>query len=152
MVFTLKNISLICAGGALLLSSMAGCGKPSTVITGVVTFDGRPVPEAVMEFFPTAGDAPTTGAFTNEAGRYRAKVSPTKYTVSIAASRVTGTRKMDDPAMPDVTTVEVREQYLPSRYTRQHTTPLTVTAIADQTTTFDFPLEGRPAVAAPLPP
>jgi hypothetical protein len=144
----MQHFSVIFTATALLLSSMAGCGKPSTVITGMVTIDGRPVPGAVMEFFPTAGDAPTAGAFTNEAGRYRARVSSTKYTVCISASRVTGQKNVRDPAFPDVTTAEVREQYLPSRYTQQHTTPLTVTAVADQTTTFDFPLEDRP-VAPP---
>ena len=128
----------IFASALLLLSGVAGCGKAPTVLTGVVTFDGDPVADAAIEFFPKNGDAPTAGAFSDARGRYRVQLSPTTYTVCVAASRKVGERQEQDPGMPQITKVDVREQYLPSQYTLKDTTPLTATALAEKTTTFDI--------------
>lgn len=129
---------LIAAVMATMLSGTSGCGKRPTAITGVVTFDGRPVAGAWVDVVPIAGDAPTAGGFADAQGRYRLTVSPTTYALCVRAERATGERKVvDDPAQPAGTTVEVREQYLPIRYTREESTPLKVTAVAEKTITFD---------------
>jgi hypothetical protein len=121
-----------------MLSGTSGCGKRPTAITGVVTFDGRPVPGAWVDVVPIAGDAPTAGGFADAQGRYRLNVSPTTYALCVRAERATGERRVvDDPAQPTGTTVEVREQYLPMRYTQEDLTPLKVTAVAEKTITFD---------------
>ena len=130
---------LIAAVVAAMLSGASGCGKRPTVITGVVTFDGRPVPGAWVDVLPIAGDAPTAGGFADARGRYRLNVSPTTYALCVRAERATGERRVvDDPAQPAGTTVEVREQYLPMRFTREDLTPLKVTAVAEKTITFDI--------------
>lgn len=129
---------LIAAVMATMLSGTSGCGKRPTAITGVVTFDGRPVAGAWVDVVPIAGDAPTAGGFADAQGRYRLTVSPTTYALCVRAERATGERRVvDDPAQPAGTTVEVREQYLPIRYTREESTPLKVTAVAEKTITFD---------------
>jgi hypothetical protein len=129
---------LVAAVAATILSSAGGCGKRPTAITGVVTFDGRPVPNAWVDLLPIAGDAPTAGGFADARGRYRLNVSPTTYALCVRAERVTGERRVvDDSAQPAGTTVAVREQYLPMRYTREDLTPLKVTAVAEKTITFD---------------
>ena len=116
---------LIAAVVSTMLSGTNGCGKQPTAITGVVTFDGRPVPGAWVEVVPIAGDAPTAGGFADAQGRYRLNVSPTTYALCVRAERATGERRVvDDPAQPAGTTIEVREQYLPIRYTREDLTPL----------------------------
>ena len=129
---------LVAAVAATILFSAGGCGKRPTVISGVVTFDGRPVPNAWVDLLPIAGDAPTAGGFADAQGRYRVTVQPTTYALCVRAERATGERRVvDDPAQPAGTTVAVREQYLPMRYTREDLTPLKVTAVAEKTTTFD---------------
>lgn len=64
----------------LLILGAAGCGSseqqsslPLTIATGKVTLDGKPLPEAELEFIPT-GDTRGQGgaAVTNEDGRYMA--------------------------------------------------------------------------------
>ena len=133
---------LIAAAVAAMLSGTSGCGKGQTVITGVVTLDGRPVPGAWVDVLPIAGDAPTAGGFADARGRYRLNVSPTTYAVCVRAERATGERRVvDDPAQPAGTTVEVREQYLPMRYTREDLTPFKVTAVAEKTITFDVVMD-----------
>ena len=130
---------LIAAVVAVMLSGASGCGKRPTVITGVVTLDGRPVPGAWVDVLPIAGDAPTAGGFADARGRYRLNVSPTTYALCVRAERATGERRLvDDPAQPAGTTVEVREQYLPMRFTREDLTPFKVTAVAEKTITFDI--------------
>ena len=133
---------LIAAVVAVMLSGASGCGKRPTVITGVVTLDGRPVPGAWVDVLPIAGDAPTAGGFADARGRYRLNVSPTTYALCVRAERATGERRVvDDPAQPAGTTVEVREQYLPMRYTREDLTPFKVTAVAEKTITFDIVID-----------
>lgn len=129
---------LIAAVVATMLSGTSGCGKRPTAITGVVTFDGRPVAGAWVDVVPIAGDAPTAGGFADAQGRYRLNVSPTTHALCVRAERATGERRVvDDPAQPAGATVEVREQYLPMRFTREDLTPLKVTAVAEKTITFD---------------
>ena len=43
------------APAAVCLALLAGCGRPATVITGVVTLDEEPVPNALIELFPLSG-------------------------------------------------------------------------------------------------
>jgi hypothetical protein len=134
-----RTVMLIAAVVAAMLSGTSGCGKRPTAITGVVTLDGRPVPGAWVDVLPIAGDAPTAGGFADARGRYRLNVSPTTYALCVRAERATGERRVvDDPAQPAGTTVAVREQYLPMRYTREDLTPFKVTAVAEKTITFDI--------------
>jgi hypothetical protein len=92
-----------------------------------------------VDVLPIAGDAPTAGGFADARGRYRLNVSPTTYALCVRAERATGERRLvDDPAQPAGTTVEVREQYLPMRFTREDLTPFKVTAVAEKTITFDI--------------
>ena len=135
---------LVAAVAATILSSAGGCGKRATVISGAVTLNGRPVPNAWVDLLPIAGDAPTAGGFADARGRYRVAVQPTTYALCVRAERATGERRViDDTAQPAGTTVEVREQYLPMRYTREDLTPLKVTAVAEKTTTFDVVIDQR---------
>ena len=56
----------------VLLVCLAGCGKPEHPdvggVSGVVTLDGQPLPEATVMFQPTSGRA--SQATTDSAGKY----------------------------------------------------------------------------------
>jgi len=58
---------------ALLTIFVAGCSGgdyPETVaVTGAVTLDGQPVPEAIITFMPTDGGRAATG-YTNSSGQF----------------------------------------------------------------------------------
>jgi hypothetical protein len=115
-----------------------GCGPAPTEVSGTVTLDGKPVAKAGLQFFPIAGNGQTSHSFTDENGRYRVTVSPTKMLVTIQATRVVGQEHFDnDPKAP---LVNVSEHYLPARYGVHGTSGLVVEPKAGACTTADFEL------------
>lgn len=126
-----------CVAFAVLLV-LAGCGSPATVITGLVTLDGQPVPRATLEFFPVSGKGRVSFTKADDAGRYRVTVSPTKLSVVVTATKVDGQEK--NPYDPDGPLIDRIINYLPSRYGYQEKTPLTVDPVENQTTTIDLAL------------
>jgi len=55
------------AWAALLL---AGCGKGTFPVEGIVTLDGKPVPGATVLLMPEAGNGRAASAFTDEEGNF----------------------------------------------------------------------------------
>ncbi|MGL4551752.1 MAG: hypothetical protein ACRC33_11235, partial [Gemmataceae bacterium] len=56
-----------------LLTHAAGCGRPLASVEGTVTLDGRPLPDAEVQFLPdpTQGTTgPPSSAYTDPDGRY----------------------------------------------------------------------------------
>ena len=73
----MRHASIVCLI-ALSASFLAGCGGgPSVVpVSGVVTLDGKPLPEAAVTFQPTATEGATDGSYgkTDAEGRYSLKL------------------------------------------------------------------------------
>ena len=126
----------------LCLMALVGCGGPQTVITGLVTLDGQTVPNATLEFFPTSGKGRVSFTETDEAGRYRVAVFPTKLSVVITATKFDGQEK--NPYDPDGPLIDRVVNALPSRYGYQEKTPLTADPVENETTTIDFALTSKP--------
>lgn len=123
---------------SLCVFAFAGCREPQTVITGLVTFDGQPVPQAALEFFPTSGTGRVSVTKTDDAGRYRVTVSPTKMSVVITATKIDGQEK--NPYDPDGPLIDRVVNALPSRYGYRDKTPLMADPVENETTTIDFAL------------
>jgi hypothetical protein len=121
------------APAAVCLALLAGCGRPATVITGVVTLDEELVPNALIELFPLSGRGKVSVATTDASGRYRAVVTPTEMSVVIYATKLLGTKR-DVGGMP---TPDVHN-LLPTRYNSHKTSPLKAVPVEQQTVTVDF--------------
>jgi FlaG/FlaF family flagellin (archaellin) len=78
---------------AMAVVVLTGCGSAATVITGLVTLDGEPVPQAALEFFPMSGKGRVSFTRADDAGRYRVTVSPTKLSVVVTATKADGQEK-----------------------------------------------------------
>src|SRR4051812_18552277 len=95
------------AGLLLALGLTAGCGCAGGAgggeVSGTVTYDGKPVEQGAIAFYPANGPA-AGGAITN--GQYTvAKVAVGTAKVRISGVKITGQKKMyDDPNAPVVTT------------------------------------------------
>lgn len=117
---------------------LTGCGQPATEISGVVSLDGQPVPNASLEFFPVQGKGRVSFTTTDAAGRYRVEVFPTTLKVIVTATKVDG--KVQDPYGPEGQMMDRLVNALPERYSYQEKTPLTADPVEGQTTVVDFAL------------
>jgi len=130
----------VCTGQFLSLTAVflvSGCSKPVTEISGVVSCDGQPVPNASLEFFPVSGKGRVSFTQTDATGRYRLVVWPTKLSVVITATKVDGKDRLYDSDGP---LVDRLVNILPEKYGRPGKTPLTADPVEGKTTTIDFAL------------
>lgn len=116
--------------------SLAGCGSPVTVITGMASLDGRPLQDAGLEFFPASGKGRVSFARTDATGRYRVAVFPTPLKVIVTALTVDG--KQLNPFDPDGPLIDRFVDALPPEYSHQEQTPLVAKPVEGQTTIIDF--------------
>jgi hypothetical protein len=128
---------------ALLLISLtaAGCGDPTTSVTGTVTLDGQPLEKAIVQFQPERENDRPAVVLTDASGRYRVAVTPVPFRVVILCQRVAGQRK--DEFDPDGPLVDFFEDVVPEEYMTWETTPLRVEPQAGRTTVADFSLPAR---------
>jgi hypothetical protein len=125
-----------------MAATLAGCGPTPTLLSGTVTLDGNPVEEAVLQFYPEAGNGQTSYASADKSGNFLAKVSPVPLVVTITKAKATG-EKMQ--SFPDSPPVDVMAESLPPRYSDRRKTELRVTPVEGKTTVADFALtaEGK---------
>lgn len=62
---------------------VAGCGRESHPLSGTVSFDGKPVADGYITFFPTAGTSRGTPI---QSGQYELDVPPGEYRVLVTAT------------------------------------------------------------------
>jgi hypothetical protein len=134
---------------ALLLAVDVGCSRsrrpelPKTYpVTGIVSFDSKPLPGATVMFNPAAGGGHGAIAVTDPTGRYKLTtfapadgVVPGDYKVAITKTVIGGTEP-DTPASvaPDPKNV------LPAKYADDSTSGFKATVEATPDNTFDFAL------------
>lgn len=114
-----------CLVAAGLAAGCGGAGAERRVVSGEVSYNGRPVEDGEIRFFPAAGtDAPMSGAYIR-GGRYTAEglggVPVGTFRVEIVGHR--GTRPADGV---DVEKQGSGGQYLPARFNTRTTLEATV--------------------------
>lgn len=88
---TRSVIATVAAGTALLALALSGCGGAGTAeVSGTVTMDGQPVPNALVTFTPEGEGSPAYGR-TDSQGQYKLQYTqdasgavPGQYVVSIS--------------------------------------------------------------------
>ncbi|AMV29247.1 hypothetical protein VT84_32935 [Gemmata sp. SH-PL17] len=118
------------AGGVAVLAGAAalvGCsGEPDLVeVTGAVSFDGAPIEDGAIRFYPTDGKNPAGGTIKD--GKYTAtKVPVGTSKVVISGAKVVNKKKIyntpNSPEMP------VTAELLPDKYSKPDKTTLTFEA------------------------
>jgi hypothetical protein len=101
---------------AVAVGFLLGCagGSDTGEVSGTVTYDGKPVEDGAISFFPSDGKGPTAGG-TIKNGKYTAtKVPVGTAKVSISGSKVVGKKKVYDT--PDSPEMPVTKELLPEKY------------------------------------
>jgi len=117
---------------------LVGCGGDPDLadVKGVITLDGKPLPDAFVQFTPDANGATSYGK-TDAKGSYRMKFSNSAYGAFIGDSRVsirTGDVKPDNSGrIPEL---------VPKIYNSESTLRANVVAGSN---TFDFELDSKAA-------
>ena len=79
---------------------VVGCGNGLTAITGKVTMDGKPLPNAIVTFFPANGGSSATGK-TDDTGTYKLigvlgeGLTPGSYKVAVTTAQTTVAESSD---------------------------------------------------------
>ena len=114
---------LLCLGATLALPLSNGCnrnqGPERVVVSGTVTFDGKPIPDGEIRFMPdAAADAPVSASPIVD-GTYKVDahggVPIGTHTVQVNAYRAVAMKPGPEGVMP-MTINKPRQQYLPKRY------------------------------------
>lgn len=121
--FSIPRCDLLVVAAALALVSTVGCGRGSSLekipVSGRVLFDGQPVPNGEIRFFPIDGTVgPVSGAPILD-GAYvadsRGGVPAGKHRVEIRGYRAANRQLSGDAAVEG----GPAEQYLPARFNSQ---------------------------------
>jgi len=130
---TLPRLRLAAGVGlSLLLAWAAGCGGPGgperAVVSGSVTYDGKPVDDGMIRFVPAEGTkAPSSGAVI-KGGRYTANsqggVAVGTYSVEILGNRPdpSASSKAEVPGVQGPATI----QYIPEKYNQNSQLKVTI--------------------------
>ena len=99
---------------AAMLLALVGCGPRDgkVPVSGVITFDGSPMPDGYITFTPEGGGTPEAAPIA--AGKFELGVKPGAHRVEIEASHFVGEK---NPIMG----LQPREQYVPARYNSETT-------------------------------
>ena len=84
-----------------LVAGLAGCGAPTSTVSGTVTLDGSPMAGLIVAFTPLQGGAPAA-ATTDSSGKYTVVTAPGKYKVAITTEKTVdeGTSSVDEDNAP----------------------------------------------------
>ena len=133
-------------GGLVLLvvPMLVGCGSdgPQTYhVTGIVTYQGKPLPLGTIMFVPQ-GAPPSQPTEIGPDGRYELDAVAGSHAVMIVAVPVTSGRV--DPEVEggiDYTDAEPVESLIPEKYNRYETSGVTVLVAAKKRNEIDIPLD-----------
>lgn len=126
---------------ACLITFLNGCGSvdegPAKYqVSGVISFDGKPVEEGQILFIPEADNSQRqAGVIKN--GKYSCECTAGKKKVEIIAYRFDESKQEPDPAEPGKT-VPARVQYIPKKYNQQTTLTAEVSAGGNNQYSFEL--------------
>lgn len=130
----------------MMLAALVGCGDggPELVaVSGKVTLDGKPVPNAIVTFNPTGAGGSNSLGKTDAAGNYRLEFSQEKkgalvgeYAVDIVTKKISKADLPDDGSVVD----ESAFVAIPAKYRKRGT----LTAkVEDRSNTINFELSTK---------
>jgi hypothetical protein len=134
------SVRFALAMALVILSQQAtGCRRSDMVpVSGRVTFEGQPVPKAIVRFVPES--RPMAAAGTDDDGRYRLTTRRPMDGASIGRHKVIVTPWMPGAGDTSGATAEPERPDIPKIFRGADSTPLTVEVTTEGPNQFDFEL------------
>lgn len=123
--------------GLLMILCSIGCGEkrpPLAPVSGVVTLDGEPLPDAAIEFYPEAGGRPGR-AVTNSEGKYELLFDAGVKGAQVGMNKVSISTQWPDGEPPPG-----KNDPIPTKYNAQSTLQ---EEVVKGPNTIDFELESK---------
>ncbi len=123
------------------LGLIAGCGHgpefQRAIVSGRVSYQGRPVADGTIRFVPVKGTKGPAAI---------ARIEDGDYTVTLHEGVPVGTHRVEieafrpvaPPAVPHPRDRQAKQQYLPRQYNRESTLEVTIDGEGKQTYDFDL--------------
>lgn len=142
MTICTKRLALLLVGLSILTAGCGPSGPRRYVVEGTVTYQGRPLPLGTVMFVPTEGP-PSKPAVIDEAGHYRLEAVAGEHRVQVMAmpERKGGRPDPNIEGGFDYTGVPEVKSLIPEKYTRFHTSGITVTVEPITKNTIPIDLE-----------
>lgn len=136
--FEFVSYFVLCASCLLALASLGGCGGPEHPdvgrVSGVVTLDGQPLPEATIMFQPTNGRA--SQATTDAGGKYTLI-----YLDGVSGAKLGSHKVIIRTEIPgEDGQPPIAKEKLPKKY---HSETELTAEVKPGSNTFDFPLTSQ---------
>lgn len=141
----MSNRIFIVGMSTLLLIHAGGCNSsptlpPTAPVTGTITLEGAPLPDAQVQFVPAPGtEGPPALAFTDASGRYELETAGVKG--AIVGSHLV---RIEARAKPKDETDTLPMLLTPERYADTATSGLTATVEAQKSNEINFNLTRTP--------
>ena len=102
---------------AALAMCCVGCGGDMGRVTGTVTLDGKPLPEAIITFYPQGGEGGRASAgMTDENGKYELTFSRTEKGAKVGEHLVTITTAVDAGDYSEGNEESINAEQVPTKY------------------------------------
>ena len=138
----MASFRLVMLAMAVLCAVGVGCGRSDMAeVTGTVTLDGQPLPDAFLEFAPTGGKGSTSTGRTDQAGEYELMFSRDTAGAFLGEHRVRiSTREI-------TTNAQQREVWLPEKVPARYNTQTELKReVEPGANRFDFDLKSEVSV------
>ncbi|WP_442481907.1 hypothetical protein [Aeoliella sp. SH292] len=127
---------LLALGVATLIAIGCNSGPPTTLVSGTVTVDAKPVGPCAVSFYPSGSSRPLA-TMTQGEGRYQLSLPQGEYKIVVqtSAQLPAGWKEGDTIPAPPVP--------VPTAYSEPVTTPLTLSVTSSEALTHDLALSSK---------
>lgn len=136
------RVTSVLTTSLLILLTISGCGGGMPSVTGMVTIDGQPAPPGLqIDFQPDVPNSSSSTGYTDEAGHYEMKFTPSKPGVMLGVSKVQVyvPRKMNSDGIPAIPP-QLKGVKIPKEYNEDSTLTF---AVENGSNTFDINIDSK---------
>lgn len=141
------KLDTFCGRGLALVGALTlfcvGCGGDMGRVSGTITLDGKPLPNAIVTFYPQGGDGGRASAGrTDDQGQYELTYSRSEKGAKVGEHLVTITTAVDGGDYSEESEESIGQELVPTKYNAKSELKEQVVA-GSNTINFELDSEGE---------